>query len=104
MANMSYEVIQSRIRKLQSQADKVKEKTRYPVILGILKSMHEYGISMEDIKIAESKPRRGPGRPRKGHMYRNPHTGQVWSGRGRRPQWFQDEIDKGEDKDKFKVM
>jgi len=35
--------------------------------------------------------------------YRNPATGESWSGRGRAPRWLAEEMAKGRSKDEFLI-
>jgi DNA-binding protein H-NS len=61
------------------------------VVEKIRQWMQEYDLSIEDIAgkpsvepAARAVPTKAAPRPR----YRNPKTGQTWSGRGRAPAWI----------------
>ncbi len=101
MARQSYAVLQAKIHKeiekLRKQAAALQQKKRKPVIQSIIRSMKEYEITPEEIAAAFGKPgasrarvakkastgSRGPVPPK----YKNPETGDTWTGRGKPPRW-----------------
>lgn len=103
------EQIQTRMKKLQAQAEKIIA-TRAQAALDQIRSlMIKHGLTTEDIE-ARAKARRegarGVGRPAKGTKgpkaakgklppkYLNPKTGETWSGHARPPAWIKDVKDR----------
>ena len=120
MKNDSYlnlkQKIEKEIQKLQKQAEALQKKRRGPVIASIIKSMHEYDISPEEIVAAFSK--KSPGRttaprtaaakvaskrPPVPPKYKHPETGATWTGRGKPPRWITDAENQGTARDTFLI-
>ncbi|TEA78109.1 H-NS family nucleoid-associated regulatory protein [Allopusillimonas ginsengisoli] len=87
--------IEKEIQRLQKQAKTLQAKRRGPVLTSILRSMREYDITPEDIAAAFNKktvtktPRKQatPAKRVVPAKYRNPETGDTWTGRGKPPRW-----------------
>jgi DNA-binding protein H-NS len=103
MPKETYLALQAQIKRLQDKAESVRVKQRQPVIASIVRSMHDYSITLDELKnaIAKGVPatRKSPGRPAaaKGATkparqvapkYRHPDTGETWTGRGKPPRWL----------------
>lgn len=71
------------------EAAKAEERDR--VLEEVRADVAKYGIARDDLF-----PRKTSRRPTA--RYRNPQTGETWSGRGRPPAWIE-----GKDRDKFAV-
>mgnify|MGYP005816568843 CR=1 FL=1 len=105
--------IEKEISKLQKQAAALQNKRRKPVISSIVKSMREYDITPEDIAAAygSAKPRGGkrkaaasPAAKRAvAPKYRQPETGETWSGRGKAPRWLTAAEAAGAKRDSFLI-
>ncbi|GAB5096997.1 H-NS family nucleoid-associated regulatory protein [Caballeronia sp. HLA56] len=94
--------IQSRIQKLQKQADAIIAKQAQKVVDQIRNLMLEHGLTTSDIENAARKRRQGTalaskdtsdqsgsaGNSKVAVKYRNPKTGETWSGRARPPKWI----------------
>lgn len=108
--------IEKEIVKLQRQAQALQEKRRGPVITSIVRSMREYEISPEEITAAFNKtPSRKTTRkssttapkltkrtvPPK---YRNPETGDTWTGRGKAPRWVTAAESGGKSREEFLIQ
>ncbi|MFM0198008.1 MULTISPECIES: H-NS histone family protein [Paraburkholderia] len=63
----------------EKEADAALERVREAVA--------EFGFTPEDV----FGKRRGKGRRAAAPKYRNPETGETWSGRGRAPRWIKDQ-------------
>ena len=85
---------------------------RCGVINQIKQLMAEHGVVAADL--AESgRGKRGPkpsladapapGRSKVAAKYRDPNTGETWSGRGLMPQWLRAAVDAGHSRDEFAV-
>jgi DNA-binding protein H-NS len=109
------EQVQAKLTKLQAQADALLARKAQAAVDQIRKLMLEHGLTTEDIE-AKAKARRqrkntvGPVGNVKGNApaakngklppkYRNPKTGETWSGHARPPAW----IAKIKDRSKFLI-
>jgi len=103
MARKSYSAeqlrIQREITRLQKRADVLQQKQRAPAMTQILRTMREFGITPDDIAAAFTKRTRGQPTARKTvkttspkHVnppkYRDPASGNTWTGRGKPPRWI----------------
>ncbi len=104
--------ITAQIEKLQRQADLLRARHKKPVINSIIEAMVHYGITYDELlaNAGESEHLlRGEGRRRstKGRRvppkYRNPKTGETWSGRGRTARWIAEAEAQGKSRDKFLI-
>ncbi|WP_080439961.1 H-NS family nucleoid-associated regulatory protein [Burkholderia ubonensis] len=100
--------IQSKIAKLQMQAELMAEKQALIGLEKIRDLMEKHGVTLADIEGFVSRKRgRKPGAAAAKHAkatnqvkrvvaakYRNPETGETWSGRGRAPAWIKDAKDR----------
>ncbi|MFP5411249.1 MAG: H-NS family nucleoid-associated regulatory protein, partial [Gammaproteobacteria bacterium] len=85
---------------LLKQAEVARRAEIAGVVAEIRARMKEYGITLADLKGGAKKAKpRGAVAAR----YRNPATGDSWSGRGRAPKWLADEEAKGRSRDEFLV-
>jgi DNA-binding protein H-NS len=108
------EQLQTRIAKLQNQAEELKRKQSASVIKSIKSTMEKHGLTLEDLAgelSALVEKRRGrpvgsknakdavksSGSAVRGTLppkYRNPETGETWSGHARPPIWIKDVADR----------
>ena len=92
----SYKELQAEIKNLQEQAEKARQMELADAIADIKAKMQEYGITVEDLA--------GPQKKSAKHTqsvepkYRNPVSGEEWSGRGKAPKWIA-----GKDRDAFLI-
>jgi len=121
MARQSYAALQAKIEKeiakLKKQAQALQNKKRLPIIRSIVKSMREYEITPEEITAAfnkgsASKTRapskstggtRGPRGPVPA-KYRDPQSGQTWTGRGKAPRWVTEAEAAGRKREEFLIQ
>jgi DNA-binding protein H-NS len=103
------ELIQSKIAKLQKQADALIAGKKHTVVQQILGLMLEYGLTATDIEIAGGATKtaklkaavdgktvvgNGHAKGKAPAKYRNPKTGETWSGLARPPAWIKDVKDR----------
>ena len=106
------EQIQAKLKKLQAQAEAMIAKRAQSVLDDIRKLMEKHGLSTADIEARSStkKPRGRPAgktskpgakakakaaaKPKLPAKYRNPKTGETWSGWARPPLWIKDVKDR----------
>ncbi|KAA0911878.1 H-NS family nucleoid-associated regulatory protein [Pusillimonas sp. ANT_WB101] len=108
--------IEKEIVKLQKQAQALQEKRRGPIITSIVQSMREYEITPEEIAAVFSKtPTRKTARKSAAPApkavkrtvppkYRNPETGDTWTGRGKAPRWISAAESEGKSRDQFLIQ
>jgi DNA-binding protein H-NS len=89
----TYRQLTEQLAKVQAQMQAARAKEMAAVIAQIRAQIAEYGITAEELGFSSKRGRRAKsgGLPPK---YRNPTTGQTWSGRGRRPSWLGKRPDK----------
>ncbi|MNL01419.1 H-NS histone family protein [compost metagenome] len=91
--------INAQIQTLQRRADTLRINHKASALQKILRQMHEFQISPEEIQAAYAKnrparakrrdvQRRSDSRSVVAPKYRNPESGETWSGRGRAPRWL----------------
>ncbi|CAN7536670.1 H-NS histone family protein [Caballeronia sp. LjRoot34] len=104
------EQIQAKLKKLQAQAEVMIAKRAQSVLDDIRKLMEQHGLTTADIDAHSStkKPRGRPAgktskrgakvkaaaKPKLPAKYRNPKTGETWSGWARPPLWIKDVRDR----------
>lgn len=120
MARQNYATLQAKIQKeiekLRKQAQSLQSKRRKPVIQSIVRSMKEYDITIEEVtaalgkapaKVKSSTPKAKPAaagaRKSVPAKYRNPTTGDTWTGRGKAPRWVVDAEASGQSRDQFLI-
>jgi DNA-binding protein H-NS len=92
-------VIERRIRALQARAEKLRARDKKPALREIAGLMKQHDISIAEVRTAGAGrgKRHANGRANgasklKGRkvkpMYKNPKTGETWSGRGRTAGWL----------------
>lgn len=83
----TYKQIQDQIKQLQQQAEELRRKELGETISRIKLMMAEYGITVADLGLVGKK--KGPrAKTPLSPKYRNPVTGETWSGRGKAPRWM----------------
>lgn len=90
----SYKELQAEIKELQEKAEKVRQAEIAKVIADIRAKIEEYGITEADL--FTGRKGRGAIAATVKPKYRNPSTGETWTGRGKPPKWIS-----GKDKEQF---
>lgn len=85
----------AQIDKLQRQAEAMRQKQVSKVVAELKKTIAEYELSAADLGLAGGARRDTPRKPRRAGSatvgvakYRNPQSGDTWTGRGRPPAWI----------------
>lgn len=96
----SLKEIQAQIEQLQQQAAAQRESELAGAVQQIRDLMQEYGITVDDLQSKARKGAASKGTAKKTGtvQFRDPQTGDTWSGRGRMPNWLS-----GKDKEKFRL-
>jgi DNA-binding protein H-NS len=95
MRRMTLASVERQIQSLQAKAEKLKVRDKIPAVREIIGLMKDHGISVPELHAAvdgRAKARKASRSKLKGRkikpMYRNPKTGETWSGRGRAARWI----------------
>jgi DNA-binding protein H-NS len=82
----TYKQLTAQLEKLHKEVAVAREKEIEQAIADIKQKIVEYGITAEELGFLSkrSTPKKAPLPPK----YRNPKTGETWSGRGRSPAWL----------------
>lgn len=101
------EKIEKEIQRLKEDARTLQEEHRGPALDSIIKAMLEYDITADDVvaryrSATRTSRRTGTSQPVP-PKYRDPATGQTWSGRGRTPRWLTSAEADGEHRDSFLI-
>lgn len=85
--------------KLKSDAER---RQREECKAAVEKVLSDYGYSLEDIYPRLSRVANKP-KPKREAKFRNPQTGEEWTGLGRRPKWLVEAEQDGKSRDDFAV-
>lgn len=90
----SYRDLVARMAQLDVEIEKSRKAEIAAAIGDVLRRMTEFGISLDDIS---KRIKQGERRTRARVMpkYRDPVSGEEWSGRGKAPRWIRDHADRG---------
>ena len=97
----SYKELLSQIEQLKTEAEETRKRELSSAIAEIRQRMAELGISVEDLAGTAKRARR-VGSPVVA-KFRDPQSGQTWSGRGRTPRWLVEAESQGQSRDAFLV-
>ncbi|MFM0091627.1 H-NS histone family protein [Paraburkholderia sediminicola] len=89
-----YKELLAQKQMLERQIEEARRAEAAAALEDVRKTVADFGFSPEDIF---GKRRKGKGEPAAA-KYRNPETGDTWSGRGRAPLWL-----KGKDLELFRI-
>ncbi|MPW15392.1 H-NS histone family protein [Paraburkholderia sp. CNPSo 3157] len=92
----TYKQLTAQLEKLQKEMEQAREQEVTQTIAEIKQKIAEYGITAEELGF--STKARAPRKPALPPKYRNPKTGETWSGRGRAPAWLA-----GKNREKFLI-
>lgn len=83
----TYKEIQAEIKELQAKAEKARQAELAHAIAEIKAKIQEYEITEEDLFSSGKRARKGAAAT-VAPKYRNPQTGETWTGRGKPPKWI----------------
>ncbi|SMG58620.1 H-NS histone family protein [Paraburkholderia susongensis] len=84
----SYKQLTAQLEKLHKEVAAAREREVAQVIAEIRQKIAEYDLTAEELGFTSAaKPRRKAASASVAR-YRNPKTGETWSGRGRAPAWL----------------
>ena len=96
-----YQDVVAKIAELQRQAEDLKKQERKAVIKEVRAKIAEFGLTAADLGLT-GKSGAKPASTVKA-KYRNPATGETWSGRGIAPRWLQEAEKAGKSRDSFLI-
>ncbi|WP_081084529.1 H-NS histone family protein [Burkholderia territorii] len=97
MANSNYQDLVAQIAALQEHAEVARTAERSAVLIQVRELVSTYALTEYEVF---GRRRRATAKQPAPPRYRNPQTGQTWSGRGRPPAWINGE----EDRDRFLIL
>ena len=96
--------IEKQINKLQRKMRTLHTRQRRPIITSIIRSMMEYEITPEEIVEAyEKRDQRSKTSSTAPARFKNPSTGDTWTGRGRPPRWITEAEEQGRNRNQFLI-
>ncbi len=95
-----YRELLQQIESLKKQAEEVRQREIAEVIKDIKAMMDEYGITPADLGFSVAT-RAGKTKTAAVAKYRNPVSGETWSGKGRAPKWLLDAEANGQRREQF---
>lgn len=92
----TYQAVKAEIAKLEAKAEALRKAELKSIIAQVKGTIAEYGLTAADLGLGRGAGRSAGGsRGTKGvAKYRDPKTGQTWTGRGRPPAWIVDVKDR----------
>ncbi|OYO31343.1 H-NS family nucleoid-associated regulatory protein [Janthinobacterium sp. PC23-8] len=93
----SYAEYVEQIAKLQSLAEAARKNEISGAIQKIKDLMQQYGITVDDLSSGTRK-KAAKIKGKVAAQFKNPETGETWSGRGRAPRWLD-----GKDRDAYSI-
>lgn len=87
----TYQAVKAEIKKLEAKAEALRKTELKSIIAQVRKTIAEFGLTAADLGLGRAAAKgRGAGRrAAKGvAKYRDPKTGQTWTGHGRPPAWI----------------
>jgi len=96
----TYQELKAQAEALLKQAEVARRAEIASVVAEIQARMKEFGITLDDLK---GRAKKAKARAAVAAKYRNPATGESWSGRGRTPKWLAEELAKGRTKEAFLI-
>ncbi|SAL72466.1 histone family protein nucleoid-structuring protein H-NS [Caballeronia terrestris] len=96
----TYKQLTAQLEKLQAEVVAAREKEVADAIVEIKQKIAEYGLTAEELGFRNVRVKGAAAikRPPLPPKYRNPKTGETWSGRGRAPAWLT-----GKNKERFLI-
>jgi DNA-binding protein H-NS len=108
----TYRELQEQAQKLLEQAEQQRQSERQEALESVTKTVSEHGLTLEElfdhlraVGFKPARPARGKAKAKANvaAKYRNPSTGETWSGRGRAPAWLREAEEKGKSREKFLI-
>lgn len=104
----TYKQLKDQAEKLLVEAEQLRQKEISDVIAGVVSTIKQHGITLDDLRAHGFTAKRGRKSKRtiKGSgvaKYQDPKTGATWTGHGRVPAWLLEYEEAGKKRDKFLI-
>lgn len=99
----TYSELLKQIESLTRQAEDLRQSEIDKVIAEIREKMEQYGLTVADLGAQKAPSRAKKSSSKVAAKYRNPVSGETWSGRGRTPKWLADAEAQGKKRESFAV-
>jgi len=86
----SYKDLLKQREELEKQIQEARQRELAEAVAKVRALVEEYGLTTEDIFPPARAARSGAG-SKVAPKYKNPATGETWTGRGKPPKWIQDQ-------------
>ncbi|NDU86120.1 MAG: H-NS histone family protein [Ferrovum sp.] len=97
----TYEKLMEQAEELRRQAESVRQQEIQAIVMEIREKIRQFGITAKDLGFSTAAGSRGANKA--GTVrYRGPN-GEIWKGKGRRPEWLNQAISAGRNKSDFAV-
>jgi DNA-binding protein H-NS len=106
LKSMSRVELENLMKEVQRAIKDAEVRDRQAAIEAAKKAAAEYGFSLSELAgdKSDSGKSRGKGGTKSAPKYANPaDKSQTWTGKGRQPNWYRLEIEKGTDPDSMKI-
>jgi DNA-binding protein H-NS len=104
----TYVELQQQIAELQEKAEELRQNEIESVVADIKEKIAAYGLTAKDLGLEATRGEisETTAKIKKEIVakYRNPETGDEWSGRGRPPKWLQEQLNAGKAKEDFLIV
>jgi DNA-binding protein H-NS len=94
----TYQSVRAQIAKLEQEAEALRRQELKSVIAQVREVIAQYGLTAADLGLAGGRRVVRTGKPSRAAAgaakYRDPKSGQTWTGRGRPPAWIVDAKDR----------
>ena len=94
----SYQELLKQRAALDLQIQQARERDIADAVAKVRQTVAEFGLTVADVFPTGRRGRSGTSTGKVAPKYRNPATGQTWTGRGKPPKWIQ-----GQDRAQFAI-
>ncbi len=104
----TYKQLKEQAEKLLAEAEQARKKEMTDVIAGVVATIKQHGITLDDLRahgVSGGRGKKGK-RTIKGSgvaKYQDPKSGATWTGHGRVPGWLLEYEEAGKKRDKFLI-
>jgi DNA-binding protein H-NS len=88
---------------IEKQIVDTQRQERSDAIARVRALMAEHGLTATDILGKSATPQRSPAKRKVEPKYRNPATGETWTGRGLQPKWLKSALAQGRKLSEFAI-
>ncbi|MDA8417102.1 MAG: H-NS histone family protein [Betaproteobacteria bacterium] len=93
----TYDELMAQAEQLKKQAENVRLQEKMQIVTELREKIARFGITAKDLGFGGRASRQASGL-----RYRGPN-GEIWSGKGRRPEWLRQALSEGRSKSDFVI-